>query len=612
MVFFMGGAIPWSYGQTPSDTAPSAAQPETTARGMIPPPEPLPSLVQLRRAIVQNNTRAATELLARLEALATGRPNPYFPELAAALWEAAHQAEARNDRLIAEQCRQLAIRLDASNPVYRLSMARRAFTQGPRHWRQAAVYTVQAFWHMRDRPGGTHMLLHLVLEWIGWIGVILCAGMGFLLMVRWLPVYLHDMAERWNGVRRGWFGWSLGLLILIAVYASTGALWGLVWTGILLSGYASRVRRVVILGVPIALIGIIALAYLSYATVYRYTTMPRPWFYLYAHYGDSPFMIHRLYAYLQAHPDDRDALLLYGHILMKRNRLQDAETLYRTGLQYHPDDPGILNNLGNVYHHMRLYFQAMNMYTRAEQHASNNPMLRATILYNQGRTLQAQLEFRSGEQKIGEAMEIYPELADRVAREETVLDVVPPAELAFLPGSPSITEQALHWIRADRRIWMIVLFFGFWGIGMAIRLWRYRARECSRCQSPYCPDCIGVEPARPYCSQCLQVFVRRTSVAPERKDEKLRQIVRREHFRVLIITLLDLIIPGGGRWSFEERSRAGLRMFAWAVAISILFVPSMVSPWLMTGNLLPVFTLTGIAALFLIYIYNLIRVIIQR
>ncbi|GBC85097.1 hypothetical protein HRbin11_01539 [bacterium HR11] len=588
------------------------AQPAGPAEaGVLPPPVPFPSLTELLPAIEQGNTRKVTEILSRVEDFVHRTGTRYMPELAMALWQAGLKAREKGDLLVMDQCSRLALQLDPTNPYFHIALAWYQFHNGPRSWGLALRHTWQGLGAIARRPGGRGALVHWMAEWSAWVALILMATLGLLAGLQLGPLFVHDALERWSLRGLPWMAYVLAAATVGFVFPWLGGLWNLLWVGVLLIGYMPRRQRIVWLGLAGLVVGLTCLAYLGQAAYERYERAPRKWILAYSEYGMSPSLMYAMYNALQQTPRDLPTLLLYGHGFIRHGYYREAEATYRWALQYFPNHPAVLNNLGNVYFFQENYAQAIEYYRAAEDQPIPDSKLRAYVLYNHGRALQSRLEFAAGEAKVQEALKTWPDLAHQPAR-GMALDYLPTRSEAFGSQSPAWFVTGLRqWVR-DRRLWVLLILGGLWGLLRGVRWPAYRARACYRCGTPYCPNCVGVDVSRPYCSQCLHLFVVKDGLSPDRRQAKLQQIVRHEHVQVLVTTVVDLLIPGGGWWLRTERLSSLLRLIAWSGAWTFFLVPSVRPDWLIDASLVPIFILAGWVTLLGIYGLNLIWVLIHR
>ncbi|MCS7313661.1 MAG: tetratricopeptide repeat protein, partial [Acidobacteria bacterium] len=361
------------------------AQPAGPAEvGGLPLPVPFPSLVDLLPAIEQGNTRKVTEVLARVEDFVHRTGTRYMPELAMALWQAGLKAREKGDVLIMDQCSRLALQLDPTNPYFHIALAWYQFHSGPRSWGAALRHTWKGFEALGRRPGGRNAWVHWTAEWLAWLAVILMATLGLLAGLQLGPLFVHDASERWSLRAPPWMAYVLVAATLGFVFPWLGGLWNLWWVGILFIGYMHRRQRIVWLILAGLVISLTSLAYLGQAAYERYERAPRKWILTYYEYGMSPSLMYAMYNALQQTPQDLATLLLYGHGFTRHGYYREAEATYRRALQYFPNHPAVLNNLGNVYFFQENYAQAIEYYRAAEDQPIPDPKLRAYVLYNHG------------------------------------------------------------------------------------------------------------------------------------------------------------------------------------------------------------------------------------
>lgn len=75
-----------------------------------------------------------------------------------------------------------------------------------------------------------------------------------------------------------------------------------------------------------------------------------------------------------------------GFLFAKRNKLQEAENIILEGLQKFPDQPALINKLGELKLVQKKYKEALVLFTKALENLKNkiNPKLRSLILNNLG------------------------------------------------------------------------------------------------------------------------------------------------------------------------------------------------------------------------------------
>ena len=100
---------------------------------------------------------------------------------------------------------------------------------------------------------------------------------------------------------------------------------------------------------------------------------------------------------LMRRPDNLQYAGGLGNLLIEHNRLEEASTVYERQLEMHPDDPGVLNNLGVIYEKMKQNSVAIERFAEAIRRHPGYTKARLNLagaLLTAGRTKEADRHLR--------------------------------------------------------------------------------------------------------------------------------------------------------------------------------------------------------------------------
>lgn len=121
------------------------------------------------------------------------------------------------------------------------------------------------------------------------------------------------------------------------------------------------------------------------------------------------------------------------------------------------------------------------------------------------------------------------------------------------------------------------------------------AKACSKCGRTFCSRCKLSRESQSYCTQCINIFLKRDMVAPELQIAKHRQLARRAKLLGASRRLLDTLLPGLGL-AFSGRPVLGTALAlpaAVLAVVALLWLPGWVAPLLLSGSFLPVQAAAG-------------------
>ncbi|MFN3414514.1 MAG: hypothetical protein ACK42L_10700, partial [Thermoanaerobaculum sp.] len=106
----------------------------------------------------------------------------------------------------------------------------------------------------------------------------------------------------------------------------------------------------------------------------------------------------------------------------------------------------------------------------------------------------------------------------------------------------------------------------------------------------FCSRCKLSRESQTYCTQCVNIFLKRDMVAPELQIAKHRQLRRRQILHQALRRFLDFFLPGFGQ-AFYGRPLVGVILMipaAFLLTAATLWLPHFVQPLVLQAELLPI------------------------
>lgn len=115
--------------------------------------------------------------------------------------------------------------------------------------------------------------------------------------------------------------------------------------------------------------------------------------------------------------------------------------------------------------------------------------------------------------------------------------------------------------------------------------------SCLKCGRSFCPQCKLSTESQSYCTQCINIFLKKDMVAIDTQVAKRRQLARRQLLLSVERRLMDFIIPGLGL-SFAGRPIYGVLFLASSFLVAVvglIWLPFFVVPALTQSEPFPLF-----------------------
>ncbi len=128
------------------------------------------------------------------------------------------------------------------------------------------------------------------------------------------------------------------------------------------------------------------------------------------------------------------------------------------------------------------------------------------------------------------------------------------------------------------------------------------ASACAKCGRPFCRRCKLSQESQSYCTQCINIFLKKDMVGIDAQVAKRQQLKRHARWLRVERRVSDLILPGLGL-SFAGRPIVGtvlLTVAAFGIVVAVVWLPNFIAPALLHTSLTPleaVFALLWLVAL---------------
>ena len=409
-----------------------------------------------------------------------------------------------------------------------------------------------------------------------------------------LPRLWHDLAELGAHWRLGSNAFVLALLLLaLPLFAGGDPILLALWVFALSWSYFSAGQK----AIGVAALLLVATAPLVVDVAYRALTHPdnavKRAASALAEQRYDPGVLEELNALADLFGDDPEFRRLQGDCYRQYGLLDAAAIAYREGIRVAPRDgdlalaSGTINYLEGDYHAALAAFQSAREAGVDPQAVYYNLALTHAQLYHFRESDEAMTQARStGEARLreltqGRAQEILqPIVSQRQARDLLARkDTVTLLNRGLL-APPLLREQWLTHPLALGAFAALVIAIG-------VFLVRERttgfAAACLKCGRAFCRRCKLSRESQSYCTQCVNIFLKKDMVAIEQQTAKRRQLRHYYFWQGIERRVADLVVPGLGL-AGAGRTGAGLAFLMLAVMVAAVFLvwlPRFVGPALL-------------------------------
>jgi tetratricopeptide (TPR) repeat protein len=423
---------------------------------------------------------------------------------------------------------------------------------------------------------------------------------GVLAIRKVLPRLWHDLTETGARWRLGANSAILSLLVIaLPLFVGGDPVWLVLWVFALSWAYFTAAQRVVgaagliLVAVTPTLVevGFRAVTHPPNAVIQATEVL--------ADKRYEPQILDELNALADVLGDDPDYYLLTGDVDRQFGFLDQATLTYREGLRVAPQNAALALALGTVRYSEGDYNAALQSF----QAALNYGYDPAVANYDLSLTYAQNYHFHESDDAMAAA---------RLAGGERLAALVPARDRDIILPVFSLAQARAMLARKDP---LVLLNRGLLppplarsrtlanplAIGavlalmvavvhlLARRHFGGLAASCLKCGRPFCRHCKLSHESQSYCTQCVNIFLKKDMVGIDAQLAKRRQLLRRQASLRLERRLADLVVPGLGA------GYGGRPVLGWLLAVvgvggataACLWLPAYVSPALMAVPVWP-------------------------
>lgn len=247
---------------------------------------------------------------------------------------------------------------------------------------------------------------------------------------------------------------------------------------------------------------------------------------------------------------------LLGDLYRQHGQLDAASWAYREGLRLKPQDGAISLALGAV-HYLEGDF---NSALQAFQAARDRQVQPVVVNYNLSLTLAQTYHFPESEVAMAAARAADPQEFARLTRgrsHQLILSSFNEADAARLLARKDtmvlLTEGLLPPpVPRERSTTHPLAIGSLLALLLAVGHFLVRRRagglaaSCAKCGRPFCQRCKLSSESQTYCTQCVNIFLKKDMVAIETQLAKRTQLGRRQVLLGIESRALDVLLPGLG------------------------------------------------------------------
>lgn len=445
---------------------------------------------------------------------------------------------------------------------------------------------------------------HFVLPSLGLVLLLVAIaalGVSSLLAIRFnLRLLWHDLDELGGVLRLGPNSIALTLFALaLPLFVGGDPAWAGLWLLALCWAYFSPLSKV--FGFLLLLAITLGPVAVELATR-RITHVPNPVLRVTSALAEQrydPQSVEELAGLNESFVADPDYYRLLGDAFRLHGLVDTAAWAYREGLRQRPQDGLISLSLGVVHYLESDFNAALQAFTIAREQRAR-PVISS---YNLALTLAQLYKFPESEAAIAQARAADPVLFRELTRGRSHQLMLPPferSEAEALLARKDVTVRLnlglLPPPLARERSWTHPFAIGgFLALLLAIGHYLVRrhqglATACAKCGRAFCQRCKLSTESQTYCTQCVNIFLKKDMVSIESQMAKRSQLARRQVLLDLESRLMDLILPGSGLATSGRIGPALLLvpMALFGLAVGAIWLPVFIGPALMHTPTWPV------------------------
>jgi tetratricopeptide (TPR) repeat protein len=450
-----------------------------------------------------------------------------------------------------------------------------------------------------------------------WPTLLLClvAGFGAGVLLWSLAATRHVIPRLWHDILELGAAWRLGpnryvlaiLIVGLPVFAGGDPFWLLLWVFTLCWAYFGWGNKV------LGALALVFAAGVPAVTEWAFRTLTHPPNVLYQaaaaldEHRYAPSVLDELASLSDVFAGDPGFFVLQGDCLRQFGLLEGAAQAYREGLQAAPTDGRVAFGLATIQYLQGDFNAALHDFQVARD-AGFDPVI---VNFDLSLTFAQTYHFHESDEAIAAA---------RAAGESRLRSLTQGADhhqlllAAFTPADVTrLLAQKDGMLLMNRGLLPPPLvrertFAQPQGVGAAVALLvalllfltRQRftglASACIKCGRSFCRRCKLSQESQSYCTQCVNIFLKKDMVPIDTQMAKRRQLARRRVFRMIESRLSDVLLPGLGL-SLAGRALLGVTLALVAIvsaSLAFVWLPRFIAPALMNVSLWPLELLLGL------------------
>jgi len=474
-----------------------------------------------------------------------------------------------------------AVALDPDCPEAHLALVPVALSRG--HLGTAVAGTVR-FLHLSTRDSRIAAQL--------WSAALLSATVAGLLgfavwamagIRRTMPRLWHDLGELACAFRLGVNGTVLSVLLLCLPLVVAGdPVWLLLWLFALSWAYLDSVDKV---AGAVGLLFVIVSPLLFHGALRTVTQQPNPILRATAVLAEGrydPLALQELQAVADVFGDQPEFYRLQGDLYRQFNLLNEAALAYQEGLRRGGGSAELAMALGTVRYQEGDYNAALQAFQAARDAGADAVVAN----FNLSLALAQTYNFKESDEAMGLARRADPRRLRRLTQgNEHQVILVPfsldDARRLLASQDPVVllnrgiaappTFQRSDLFQPLALAGLVALFVA--GVHFFARASSTGfASACAKCGRAFCRRCRLSGESQSYCTQCVNIFLKKDMVAIDAQLAKRRQLARRQLGLAVERRVFDLLVPGVGLWWSGRRLAAlATAPLALGAAAAVLF-----------------------------------------
>ncbi|MEW6335957.1 MAG: tetratricopeptide repeat protein [Acidobacteriota bacterium] len=410
----------------------------------------------------------------------------------------------------------------------------------------------------------------------------------------------HDLTELGDHFRLGPNTVVLStVLVALPLFIGGDVIWAYLWVFALAWAYMSSGQKV------IGALGLLAVAAVPTVVEFAYRELTRPPDALLQAAAAleqrrfDPQALEELSSLADLLGQDPDFRTLQGDSYRQFGNLDSAAWAYREGLHVNPTHAAASLGLGIVQ-----YLQGdFNAALQSFQIARDNGADPVVANYNLSLTFAHTYHFRESDEAIARAraadgarLQELTRGADQALLQPTATrsdvhrlvgrtDPVLLLNRGLLPP-PVVRERSITHPLALAALAAFMIALAHY---VARQHWTGFAVACVKCGRPFCRRCKLSQESQSYCTQCVNIFLKKDMVAIEAQMAKRRQLGRFQRARWIERRAADLLVPGLGVMQSGRLALGSLLMVVSlsAIALALVWLPRYLAPALMLASIWP-------------------------